>query len=171
MATIKILWIIITIILLIESCMLLNFFDNRGKKIIKVKDSGRKVWYVFFVVFVILSLSMLIGNFKHWIMIYKCRDRFYREMLENVNYIFFIVWSFFNILVSKVSNTITEKGIYIDSAFYRWEKIQGYRWVEENTIEFRIKTAKKHKNKKLEVDLDVNRSEVDNVLKVYIKEN
>ncbi|WBW96795.1 hypothetical protein [Oceanirhabdus sp. W0125-5] len=40
-----------------------------------------------------------------------------------VNFIFWIVFSVFQIIVSKVSNTIPEKGIYIDSAFYSWEKI------------------------------------------------
>ena len=106
---------------------------NHGKNIIKIKESrGLTIFWLAILIFWCLS---------SW---FDIRLYIQYEKNSGINNIFInIFWMEFsisNIIKALRSSEIRENGIYKSGYFYKWSKIQNYRWVLPNTIEFKVNT-------------------------------
>lgn len=86
----------------------------------------------------ILWIALLI--FWSIILINNVREHEYNYSLNIMSNILWIGISIFNIIRSFFCVGIRENGVYNSNNFYKWSKIQGYSWISENTIQFKINT-------------------------------
>lgn len=109
-----------------------------GKTIIKL-DNNKSIFIICFImllIWIILLYRSVKGyvNYKNDIYYYKY---YINEILDKL---FWIEASILGIIRSFIGSVIRENGLYIDSRYYKWARVQSYAWTSSNTIRFEIKT-------------------------------
>lgn len=149
-----------------------------GQLIIKINDD--KSATIFSVVmFIIFVVAMIIFQFKDYTF-YKSLSRdhaLYSKLPSEHEYVKSLILScaFWTEVMAIVAfdamkhPEIREKGIYYFYRFYKWESIKNWKWIEENTVQFKIALFYKL-NYRIKMHVSkYSKWSMDEILRKYIK--
>lgn len=109
-----------------------------GKLILKI-DSGTMI--IAFSIFVtILLFALIICHFRDYTRFKNLQGEYAYYKSQILNDIFWIEAMAIYILGAVRCSEIRENGICYFHVFYRWDRIKGWRWLDENNIQLRITT-------------------------------
>lgn len=118
-----------------------------GQLIIKI-DDDKSVTIFYAVTFIIFAVVMIRFQFRDY-EFYKSLSRdhaLYTKLPSEHEYVKSLILScvFWTEIMAICAfdaikhSEIREKGIYYFYRFYKWESIKNWKWVEENTVQFKI---------------------------------
>lgn len=162
--------IIVIILIVIRLLSELFALFKQGKLI--VKGEGGKGYTIFYAWILFLFVLLLYGTVRNY-MDYK-KYKFYTDFYtdRNVNQIlmgiFWIEFTFLNLIRYLRGSEIREKGIYKFGLFYKWHRIRCYYWTSSTTIKFEIDSLFKFK-RNLDITIkDESKLKADETLQRYI---
>lgn len=115
----------------------LYFLVISGKRIIKIGKS--KSIFILYLILLIVWMLFLFFNIKDYLNYNNDTSYFKHYMDEILSNVFWIEFLISNLIRSFIVSEIRENGLYIDSNFYKWSKVQSYIWTSSNTIQFKVK--------------------------------
>lgn len=84
-------------------------------------------------------ILFLFFNIKDYLN-YNNNTSYYKHYMEEIlSNVFWIEFLTLNLIKSFIVSEIRKNGLYIDSIFYKWSKVQSYIWTSSNTIQFKVK--------------------------------
>ncbi len=108
-----------------------------GKRIIKIGKS--RPIFILYLILLIVWMLFLFLNIKNYLN-YNNTTSYYKHYIEEIlSNVFWIEFLISNLIKSFIVSEIRENGLYIDSNFYKWSKVQSYIWTSSNTIQFKVK--------------------------------
>lgn len=115
----------------------LYFLVSSRKRIIKLGKN--RLVYILYLIMLIMWLIFLFFNIKGYLN-YNNDTSYYKHYIEEIlSNVFWIEFLILNLIKSFIVSEIRENGLYIDSNFYKWSKVQSYIWTSYNTIQFKVK--------------------------------